>query len=295
MNASGTAGSWEHAEIRARQLADAVAAVWWTAGGGDDVGIPLGVVAALSLAAASGQPERAFADWVAGLGPDGFASFLARVWGLFAITRPELSIRVGPLARWLGEENTKPRRIAAFGTAGALLDAGAFTADERPQLLGADLLGCVYQALANPRRSKARGEVYTSADVAELLMRIKLAGAQPGQSILDEGAGTGSLLRGAAQVLRTMDIDPRTMRWYASDIDPVAVAALAVNAHLWDLGPHIVLGRADILTEPDWAVRARDEQLQALRDHDLRLSLARLLAAENVISPDLDPQAGGRT
>ena len=98
--------------------------------------------------------------------------------------------------------------------------------------------------------------MHTGADVAELLMRIELAGARPGQSILDECAGTGSLLRAAAQVLRENDADPRTVHWYAADADPVAVAALAVNAHLWDLGPHVVLTRADILREPDWPGRA---------------------------------------
>jgi hypothetical protein len=35
------------------------------------------------------------------------------------------------------------------------------------------------------------------------------------------------------------------MWWYAVDLDPIAVAALAVNAHLWDLGPHVVIGHAD--------------------------------------------------
>jgi hypothetical protein len=82
------------------------------------------------------------------------------------------------------------------------------------------------------------------------------------------------------------------MRWYATDVDPVAVAALAVNAHLWDLGTHVVLARADILTEPDWPGRAAAEQARALSDHDLRLTLARLLAAEHVLSPEHHGERG---
>jgi hypothetical protein len=167
-------------EIRAWRIADAVASAWWTAGGGDEAGIPLGVLAALSLVSAAGQPRPGLADQIPALGQDRFASFLSRVWGLFAIARPELSIRTGPFARWLQDGNTESRRAAAYATARTLLTTTTFPEGaERAQIMGADLLGCAYQALANPRGTKARGEVYTSADVAELLMQIKLTGATP--------------------------------------------------------------------------------------------------------------------
>lgn len=283
MTSSSSSGRPASHEIRAWRIADTVASAWWTAGGGDDAGIPLSVLAALSLVGAD-QARPGLAGQISALGPDRFASFLARVWGLFAIARPELAIRTGPFARWLEDGNTEARRDAACATARSLLTITTFAGGaERAQVMGADLLGCAYQALANPKGTKARGEVYTSADVAELLMRIKLADATPGQSILDVGAGTGSLLRAAAHVLRAKDIDPQTIRWYAADTDPIAVAALAVNAHLWELGSHVVLARANVLTEPDWPERAREEQAQALRDYDLRLTVARLLAAGHVI------------
>ncbi len=287
MTASDASGHPMRAEIHAWRIADAAAAAWWKAGGGDEIGIPLGVLAALSLVTAAGQPQPGLADQISTLGQDQFAALLSRIWGLFAIARPELAIRCGPFARWLEDENTESRRDAAYALARALLIDTAFPGTAgRDQFMGADLLGCAYQALADPRRTKARGEVYTSGDAAGLLMRIKLAGATPGQSILDECAGTGSFMRAAAQVLRDKDIDPQTMYWYAVDTDPIAVAALAVNAHLWELGPHVVLARANVLTEPDWPERAREEQAQALRDYDLRVTVARLLAAEHVISTE---------
>lgn len=287
MTSSPSSGQPASHEIRALRIADTVASAWWTAGGGDDAGIPLGVLADLSLVAAAEQPQSGLAQHISALGRDRFASFLACVWGLFAIARPELAIRTGPFASWLEDANTGSRRDAAYATARTLLTTTTFLEGaERAQVMGADLLGCAYQALANPKGTKARGEVYTSADVAELLMGIKLAGAAPGQSIVYECAGTGSFMRAAAQVLRGRDVDPQTMYWYAADSDPIAVADLAVNAHLWELGPHVVLARANVLTEPDWPERAREEQAQALRDSDLRLTIARLLAAEHVISTE---------
>jgi hypothetical protein len=271
-------------ELRAWKIADTAASAWRAAGGDDGAAIPLGVMAGLSLVAAASEPY--VAEQVAALATDRLAGFLRRVWGLFAITRPELAIRIGPFARWLDDEDAElTQRPAAWEMMRSVLATGElFTGDDRALFTDTDLLGCANQLLVHPRTAKARGETYTPPDVAMLLMQIRLAGARPGQTILDDGAGTGSLLRAAAQYLRDNGIDPRTMHWYASDIDPIAVAALAVNVHLWGLGPHVVITRADILTEPDWARRAAAEQEQALRDHDLRLSIARLLAAEHVIS-----------
>jgi len=110
--------------------------------------------------------------------------------------------------------------------------------------------------------------------------------------LVDDCAGTGAFLRAAAQVLRERGIDPQAMHWYAVDIDPVAVAALAVNAALWELGPHVVLGRADILTEPEWPARAHAEQARALRLHALRITAAQVLAADYMLNSDEPPDRG---
>ena len=53
-----------------------------------------------------------------------------------------------------------------------------------------------------------------------------------------------------------------------NDISPLAVAGLAVNAHLWNLGPRVVIGTADILTDPEWHQRAWKEQLAAIAKRD---------------------------
>jgi N-6 DNA Methylase len=278
-------------EVRAFRVADAAAAAWWAAGGSGSVEEPLGVVAALCLVAAAGPPDPA--ERIASLDEPGTGALLRRIWGLFAITRPELCIRVGPLARWL-EDATQAQLAQAQAVTRAVTGTGELFIAERNLVKHADLLGSVYQMLSNHGASKARGEIYTPLDVADLIARVKLGGdrPRPGQVFLDDCAGTGAFLRAAAQGLRDRGIDPQAMHWYAVDIDPVAVAALAVNAALWELGPHVTLGRADILTEPDWTARAHAEQARALRLHAWRLTAAQVLAADYLLSSHERPDWG---
>jgi len=106
-----------------------------------------------------------------------------------------------------------------------------------------------------------------------------LNGLAPGQSICDPAAGTGGLLRAAAEVLRADGKAPHEFRWYACDIAPLAVAGLAVNAHVWGLGSQVVIACADALAEPDWNERAAEEQMAAVKAQESRLAGAALLAA----------------
>jgi N-6 DNA Methylase len=248
--------------------------------------------AALSLVAAGNPPDPG--DRITALDAPGFGTLLRHIWAHFAIARPELCIRAGPLARWL-EDATETRLAHGLAVARAVIGTGElFTTEERNVVTHTDLLGCVYQALCNPHASKIRGEVYTSPDVADLIARVKLGHARPhpGQTFVDECAGTGAFIRAAAQLLRERGTDPQTMHWYAAGNDPVAVAALAVNVAAWSLGSHVVLGRADILTEPEWTARAHAEQAQALQLHAFRLTVAQVLAADYVISGGEPPDWG---
>jgi hypothetical protein len=73
----------------------------------------------------------------------------------------------------------------------------------------------------------------------------------------------------------------------------VAVAALAVNFHTWDLGPRVIAGCANSLAEPNWEKRAREEQLKAIEANDGRLQVAHLLAAvKSLFGDDEAPEAG---
>lgn len=49
----------------------------------------------------------------------------------------------------------------------------------------------------------------------------------------------------------------------AVDTDPVAVACLAVNTVLWGLGPRVLLGVGDALTD-EWITRAAGQRRHTL-------------------------------
>jgi len=263
----------------AGRIARAAASAWWKAHGSGRGEIPLGVVAALALTERADPDGPDPASQILAADRDQTADLLRDIWTLFAIIRPELSIRTGPFAAWL--DNPSAAQLdGAHATARAVATAGLLsqTADRR-RARDMDLLGVVYQELRNPKAGKTRGEVYTPAALAAAMARLTVSGAEPGQSICDPCAGTGGLLLAAATQLRSQGIEPGSMHWYAADIDPIAVAGLAVNAHLWDLGPHVVIGRADTLAEPDWHARALSEQQTAIEHHNAQVTIARFLAA----------------
>lgn len=266
------------------KITEAAASAWWKAHGGSMDEIPLGVVAALALMTQDGPAGPDPARLILAADRDEIVDLLRHVWTLFAITRPELSIRTGPFAAWL-DDPACAQLDGAQATIRAVVQAGQLelTAD-RDLACEVDLLGHAYQELRNPKAKQAHGETYTPTEVAAAMARLLLAGAEPGQSICDPAAGTGGLLRAAAQELRAQGTDPRSMHWYAADIDPVVVAGLAVNMHLWDLGPNVIVGCANTLAEGDWQDRARAEQHAAIEQHNACVLVARVLAAERQLT-----------
>lgn len=155
---------------------------------------------------------------------------------------------------------------------------------DRRRAAEVDLLGHLYLLLRSDTAKRARGEFYTPPAVAKLMAEMSFAGLSPGQAICDPTAGTGGLLRAAAEALRGAGKDPHDFAWYACDIEPVVVAGLVVNAHVWDLGPRVVIGCADSLAEPDWGVRAIEEQQEAIAAQRSRMIGAALLAALRMAS-----------
>jgi hypothetical protein len=282
-------------ETRAAKIGEATGAAWWGAHGGNLIEIPLGVVAALALTTQADPTAASPAKLISGLDRDELADLLRAIWANFAIARPDLSIRVGPFARWLDEQPTDPQLRGAHATALAVIKAGQLDLTGHREIAAEiDLLGRVYQHLRSSGAKKAHGEVYTPTAIADAMARQTLADARPGQSIHDPCAGTGGLLRAAAQALRARGTDPHTMWWYAVDVDPIAVAALAVNVHLWDLGPQVVIGHADTLAEPDWHVRAVAERDRAVKEHNFRVTAALFLALDRLITDAASEAAGAR-
>jgi hypothetical protein len=141
-----------------------------------------------------------------------------------------------------------------------------------------DVLGHLHQELRTKAAKQWQGQFYTPGEVTDVIAQITVMGAEPGRSICDVAAGTGGLLRSAAVQIRRDGGDPHDFWWYACDIDPVAVAALAVNFHIWDLGPRVVVGCANTLVEGDWDRRAIEEQKAAVEAQRSRMSFAEMLA-----------------
>ena len=271
--------------LAAQRVAEAADRAWHSTGAGTDEGACVGVIAALALLGQADPQGPDPREQILELSDEEIAQLLREVWCLFTISRPELAMRCGPFGEWL---NAEPPERHLLAGAGAVARA-AVTSD----LLGltldvevsrqVDVLGCLYTTMRSHSAKAARGEFYTPPAVAEMMARMSLGGLAPGQSICDPTAGTGGLLRAAAAALRDEGKDPHEYLWFGCDIAPVAVAGLAVNAHIWGLGPGVVIGCADSLAEPNWEVRALREQREAIEAQRSRLKMAQTFSAMKVL------------
>jgi hypothetical protein len=251
-----------------------------------NIGVPLGVVAGLTLM--DHWSEQDSAAFINQCSDEEIADALMTTWSMFTIIRPELAFRLGIFGEWLNDEPREPHVLsAAAAVARAAAKHGLFDiSSDVNHLRSVDLLGQMHQSLTGLRDKQARGEFYTPPGVADLMAGIVVGEPQPGQSVSDCCSGTGGLLRSAAERMRRSGGDPHDCSWWACDIDPLAIAALAVNFQLWDLGPNVVVGCANIITEGDWHVRAIREQLQAIEAQQQRERLAQLLAVTQDIGDE---------
>lgn len=265
----------------AQRVAEAADRAWHGAGAGTDEGVCVGVIAALALLGRADPEGPDPREQILALADEEVAQLLGEVWAMFTISRPELAFRCGPFGEWLNAEKPDRHLLAGAGAvARAAVESGllALTLDlEIARQV--DLLGCVYTMMRSHRARAARGEFYTPPHVAEMMAQIVIRDLGPGQSICDMTAGTGGLLRGVAAVLRADGRDPAAYLWYGCDISPVAVAGLAVSAHIWGLGHQVVIGCADTLAEPDWYLRALREQQEATEAQRSRVKVVKALGA----------------
>lgn len=283
--------------LKAEGVAWASEQAWHGAGAGSDDGPCVGVIAALALLGQADPQGPDPREQILELGDEEIARLLTDVWCLFTITRPALAMRCGPFGEWLNAEPLDRHLLAGAGAvARAAVKAGllelTLDLDVARQV---DLLGVVYTTMRSKSAKKARGEFYTPPAVAEAMARITLGGLEPGQSICDPTAGTGGLLRAAAQTIRGEGKDPHDYLWFGCDIAPVAVAGLAVNAHIWGLGPQVVIGCADSLAEPDWEQRALREQREAIEAQRSRAKTVEAIGAVRALLAGRPPPEGAAT
>ena len=210
--------------------------------------------------------------------PDGTDQFivegLAEVCSRFWMVRPELARLVRPFDWWLNEEPGKRNSTlphAAAGVARAAVKAGLLDMAQNGSLADCDVIGTMHMHDRSNSARQARGEFYTPPNLCDTMAQMILGAKEdlkPGMSIAEPAAGTGGMLRSAANWIREQGMDPGQFWWVANDISPVSVAGLAVNCYLWGLGPHVIIGVADSLADPAWPQRAWKEQQQATEHRD---------------------------
>ncbi|MBB5801306.1 hypothetical protein F4560_001074 [Saccharothrix ecbatanensis] len=250
-------------------IAEAVDEAWHSAHRSGPLEVPVSVVAALALIAPPVDERTEAADWLLAADEHELARFMTLQWKLFVRARPDLVNRAWPLIRtWCGQTPPDSTTLqAAKSVADATINAGQLDLTGTTRRRDVDLLGLLLAALRSRTAKTTHGEFYTPADISMAMAALQ-GPPEDGSTFLDPAAGTGGLLRATANTMRAAGRDPTTVTWWAVDTDELAIACLAVNTVLWELGHKVVLGVGNSLTD-DWAARAvaeRADTLQIARD-----------------------------
>jgi hypothetical protein len=289
----------------ARKIAEAVDVAWHNDYGGSRIEIPISVVAALALVGKADPDGRDPTAQALLLDREGFGRLLRDIWCQFAILRPDLLPRVKPLFGWLDEDPDETVLRSAQAAGRAALKAGQLeltgVAWRRQEI---DLLGIVLQSVRARSARKGLGQflspqgvcdVVGDVLVGEVLGNLAYPMVAEGKEhlpprLLEPCAGTGTMLLGAAKAMRSRGQDPTSFTWYANDIDWLAAALLAVNTHLWGLGPNVLIGCGDGLTD-DWLHAASKERAEAIAEVQRLWQQARMFAAvKTLFGPAASPE-----
>ncbi|MEU1151919.1 N-6 DNA methylase [Streptomyces sp. NPDC005918] len=255
-------------------LGEAVADAWYAAGG-SRLDIPAGVVAALALwpqKSPGAEAADTIAAYIAAQPPRVLVRGLADSANYYWHLRPDLWTTARPLFDWTSEDlhDTHLAGVQAVTRAalrhGVLQHTGDTDPAERSRI---DLMSWVITSLRHHHARRSLGEYHTPPDVSDLITAM-LANdgsteSQPhqrGEWALEPTAGTGGLVRSAAQELRHDGENPAERGWVMLELDPLAAAGAAVNTLIWELGPRAVVGRGDVLAQP----RLAEETLAQARD-----------------------------
>lgn len=277
--------SQRNPHAHAFDLAGAVSSAWHHAHGGSRIEIPVGTVAALALWPLRGPDAYLAADWWLSLDDTELLAAFRECWARMWIMRPDLIDRATPLHKWVDDEKPDPRRaVAVRAVVEAAITNGLLhlTTSDDPDLRSTtDVIGILLTVMRSEGAHDALAEIHTPPDVAYLMARMLLDDMplEPGMKFDEPAGGTGGMYRATVQVMRERGIDPHQFGWSLTDIDPLAAAGAAVNAILWDLGPHVLIGCGDTLHEGNVYARAAREALESLERRDRLHSQAVFLAA----------------
>lgn len=134
-----------------------------------------------------------------------------------------------------------------------------------------DVMGCVYNALGLPMRS--RSQFFTPYNISRMIARMMLADSTHAKkggyvSICDPCAGSGGMLVAAFNVLRDQGMNPQTEAWFeAQDISQDTALMCYVQMSLLGMAGRVIVGDSlegkrsmELLTigavaHPVWAAR----------------------------------------
>lgn len=266
------------------EIAEAVSYAWHHAHGGSSIEVPMGVVATLALWPLRGPDAYLAADWWLGLDDTDLLTAFRECWARWWIMRPDLIDRATPLHKWVDDELDARRAGAVRAVVKAALTNGLLhltSSDDADLRSTTDVMGAVLAVMRSQGAHDALAEIHTPPEVAYLMAKMLLDDMplKPGMTFDEPAGGTGGMYRAAAQVLRERAIDPHEFGWSLTDVDPLAAAGAAVNAILWDLGPHVLIACGDTLHEGVTLTRAASEARASIERRDRLHSQAVMLWA----------------
>lgn len=216
------------------------------------------------------------------LTPEQFGTWMRGAWANVWLHQPDRVSVAAPLWRWLEQDPDARTLEACHATMTASVQAGLLDRYVPTMRHDADLLGYLLQDVHTRGARSAGGVFHTPADMAELLARLVGIGSSSDHvaaTFSDPVAGTGELARAAAETLRNAGRSSADVLWFLNDRDEVASACAAVNSILWDLGPSVLIGSSDIITDPAWEESAAENARSAFAHRDMLVDNARLVLA----------------
>ncbi|MBT1185392.1 SAM-dependent DNA methyltransferase [Streptomyces sp. CJ_13] len=180
---------------------------------------------------------------------------------------------------------------------GVLQHTGDTDPAERSRI---DVMSWVITSLRHHHSRRSLGEYHTPPDISALItaMLANDGGTekphQRGEWALEPTAGTGGLFRSAAQELRREGEDPADRGWVMLELDSLAAAGAAINALVWELGPRAVVGRGDVLAQPDLAEETLAQARDLARHRDDVMKMVRFAIATRTSEQLLDALTASR-
>ncbi|GAA4626990.1 hypothetical protein GCM10023196_037450 [Actinoallomurus vinaceus] len=291
------------------KIAEAVDTAWHGHYGSGRIDIPIGCVAALTLIEEDDPDGPSLeAQILAKDGPE-LIRWYREVWGIQWVSQPYLVECARPIHDWLEELDENDDRnqqtvIAVKAVTKAALDKGLLeiTGDPDPWWRSQDdLLGYVVTVMRSKSAREGLGQFLTPAAISEAMAALLLGDmvsqmlddiTKPGGWIDEPAAGTGGLIRAAAQHIRSKGHSPHGFTWSMTDLDPIAAACCAVNSIVWDLGPRVLVHCGDTLADPEGPRKEIERRKAVIGHRDNMLGeasgIAALLRAAHLLDVAVD-------